>query len=291
MAWWVTTNDTAQINNVRVSLTQAPDDAAIDHSSYCAANNLVYKYGGYSGTACVNTLAVFNPQNNIWTPLTSSPATFGTSLGGLVPLNNKLYAFGGFNGTFGGDGGGPSTKVYEYDIASDTWAAKSDQPTATCGPFTVYNNVIYKSTGESLGGAVQETYSYNPVTDVWRTLANHPDINGRQSSSIVGYGGYIWHVGGDDGGGGHPLTCFKYNISTDTWSSYASIPAVCDDCQVGLFNDKMYVIGASATGLAIYIYDFVNDKWTVSPNTITTVFVARCQNQSAFIPSPQLLGG
>src|ERR1700748_2827406 len=127
-------------------LTASPQGSAITSCSYCYFNGLIYEYGGYNqgGQSQSNKLYSYNPLSNSWTTLASSPSVIGTSSGGLIPYNNKLYAITGYNSNGVGSfyNSSSSNQVFEYDIASNTWATKNNAPDSITSGCCIYNNVI-----------------------------------------------------------------------------------------------------------------------------------------------------
>lgn len=282
-----------QVNGVLKAITQPPDFSAHSLCSFTNFNGIVYKYGGYDNVSAVtNVLYSYNSQNNSWTQLTSSPST-GSCAGAFVAMNGKLYAMGGNVGSFAGAGTGPINGVYEYTIATDTWATKNNMPDHSSPPACVYNGLIYRISGVTAAGDIVNVYSYEPNSDTWTALANFPNANGQGAMSVVGYGGYIWVPGGVDGNSGTAVTtCNKYNIASNTWSTFSPLPLASSNFQLNVIGNKMYLRGGNNTnGLSIYIYDFDNDNWFTSTQTINSTFNAGVVNQGVTCPVPLGLGG
>jgi len=155
--------------------------------------------------------------------------------------------------------------------AEDTWARKSDMPTARCTFSTgVVNERIY-----AIGGAkgrtdalrrvpLQIVEEYHPATDTWTRKADMPTARNALSISVVD--GRIYAIGGAEGISAPIHTVEEYNPATDTWTNKTDMPTARFALSTSAVNGKIYAIGGSGGGFkALSIveqYDPVTDLWT-----------------------------
>jgi N-acetylneuraminic acid mutarotase len=179
-------------------------------------------------------------------------------------VDGKIYAIGGSPGLPG------VAWVEEYDPAADTWAWKTDMPTArSTAAGSVVNGMIYVIGGMTgLNGVPLSTVEqYDPATDTWTTKANMPTARGWVSSSVVD--GKIYAIGGTRNFQGTPLsTVEQYDPATDTWTSKADVPTARVNASASAANERIYVIGGAPGGGQWYQglstveeYDPATDTW------------------------------
>lgn len=281
-------------------ITASPQDSSVSSCSYCTLNGLIYEYGGFNGGALTqsNLLYSYNPSSNSWTTLAPSPSVIGTSSGGLVPCNNKIYAITGYNNNGPGSfyGSSSSNQVFEYTPSTNTWITKNNAPDSITSGCCVYRDVIYRFCGFDGSVPYNLCYAYYPISDTWVPLANHPNVNGIYGLQPIGYAGKIWCAGGIDGNSGAAVTnCYVYDIASNTWSSFTSLPAARGACQAELFEGRLYLVAGSGPGESdvqtIYYYQFENSHWTVDTLTTPTIVPAGGINQGVVAQEPVGLGG
>ncbi len=166
-----------------------------------------------------------------WTTRASMP-TARYDLGIATADNGKIYAIGGFSE----DLGGSTTKVEEYDPATDTWTIRASTPTALSGlgVAAASNGRIYAIVGNN----VEE---YDPTTDTWTTRASMPTARG-VLGVVAANNGKIYAIGGWDGRA--TSTVEEYDPATDTWAIRASMPTARSRLGVAAAsNGKIYAIG------------------------------------------------
>lgn len=142
-----------------------------------------------------------------------------------------------------------------------------------------YNGLIYLFGGWSSPTNDNSLYSYNPITNTWKTLATA--TTGCNSPGMVGLNGKIYAIGGATGSGGTARftsinNVQEYDIASNAWTNKANAPfsQVSGCCT---FGGLIYVVtGANYTAAAativrtLWSYDPWQDKWaslTNHPNT------------------------
>lgn len=136
------------------------------------------------------------------------------------------------------------------------------------------------STGEiyALGGVNGTTFyrdfwKYDPVLDTWSTLLQHP--SGARSSPAMAHdpiNNTIYVFGGSTGTPSLSTQrndMYRYNISTNTWSSAitqgGTIPLARIGGKMQYLNGKLYLFGGyytDASSKTISVYDIASNTWT-----------------------------
>jgi len=194
-------------------------------------------------------------------------ASYGTDLA-HVSSTNKLYLMPSTSGT-----SSINRRIYEYDIASDTFTLKATNPNAiangtamTEGP----DGILY-----AFRGGTNEFWSYNTGTDTW----NDP-VDPSNYSYVIGLGSdlaydgdeYIYAIRGSNDD-----AFSRYNVDGDTWENLPNVDFGAPSAQynnvVGSGGDlaidserNVYVIqGGARSGFARYTPS--SETWTPLPNT------------------------
>jgi len=200
-----------------------------------------------------------------WTAKSSLPANRDALSAGVV--GTKLYAVGGYlNQTFN----------TEWDQATNTWTAKTAMTTGRSYLKAVgVGNIVYAIGGYN-GTAINPTpnEAYDTTTDTWSTKATHG--TGRTGFSPGTDGTNIWMCGGENAGG-RTSELTRYNVSANTYTNLAAMPAALTAGNGAYVNGYFYFIsGVSATPpyyvQTAYKYNAATDTWTTitSPPTIAT---------------------
>lgn len=177
-------------------------------STACAAiDTNIYVCGGASGTTTLDTVGVYDSQDDSWTPLSSLPVPASghvcVSAGGLV------YAFGG------------SGISSAYDPASDLWTPAAAPQHTTYAAAIAFDGKIYYFGGTLPSGYTSaSTQIYDPLLDSWSEGATMPES--RAGPFCQELGGRIYVIGGYHNPEGGPTdsyadTVFEYDPGGDSW--------------------------------------------------------------------------
>jgi N-acetylneuraminic acid mutarotase len=207
-----------------------PDVRSFMASGYNSANGKIYLVSGY------NTGTVDSAQPDTWEydPVANtftSKADFPHPAGGMASgvINGHLYVAGGR------DAANLNINLnWDYDIAANTWTQRADMPGAQPNvpgsavaldalfafgggnPFTGPASPTaaarpgFRSTkaafatervrGPTVPDTANNTFVYDPATDVWTTSANMNTVRSFTSGAYIGNSNKIIAAGGFDGG-------------------------------------------------------------------------------------------
>lgn len=256
--------------------------AAMMEGAVAVLNGHVYLWGGFnSGSTWLSQKHGwrYNPSNNTWTRLADLPAPI--THGQMIVYDGQIYLFGGYanNGSFLGS----TDAVYRYDPASNA--------------FSLWNTIPYKisSHGAALVGTrvhilggdfrdSQNRFVYNSVRHVSIDLANpgagwrnEPDVPaGRDHVPAKYVDGAIYYFGGQinhDEYTGVRSEMWRYDVTTRTWSSRASMPdggrGHIDQASV-LFQGRIISVAGNINAPVltnysdeVFIYDPIMNRWSV----------------------------
>ena len=154
--------------------------------------------------------------------------------------------------------------------AEDTWANRTDMPTARYDFSTsVVNGKIYAIGGGTsfyTKSGLKTVEEYDPVTDTWTGKSDMPTA--RQALSTCVVNGKVYAIGGIISPPGPGLRAVEeYDPVTDTWTRKSDMPTARAGVATGVVNGKIYAVGGVANapgpGLAtVEVYDPVGDSWT-----------------------------
>ena len=187
---------------------------------------------------------------NSWTTKSPMPTANGYL---AAVVNGKIYVFG-------------NSVNYEYDPATDAWAAKKPLPT----PVQSFVVAACQDRIYVIGGNVYPVPTtginevYNPATDTWENRTPMPSNRSDMEANVVN--GKIYLIGGyaDPNKGTTSNLNEVYDPATNSWSMKAPMPYNAVHCASTVVDNKIYVIG----GQNIYnwdfnqIYDPATDTWS-----------------------------
>ena len=190
----------------------------------------LYTFGGFPDSSYKpsNKLYIYDTSTNTWSAGANLP--IGITHVGITTDDSSIYFAGGYPGN------GPSgnqtfstTAVYRYDIASNTYTALPDLPAARgAGSMTLLNGVLYFVGGaDSNRDDVSTMWALN-LSDLsagWVTKASAPAA--RNHAAFITLNGSAYLIGGQTGQDAALVThadMYRYNVSSNTWTTLASMP-------------------------------------------------------------------
>lgn len=223
----------------------------------------------YYNQGTYNTFYKYTIATNTWTQLsmTSGPTSSSFSAQ-LAYVSGKVYLEPGVAANCAQ----PDSNIFVYDVSGDSWSTLANVPLYTklagCGGgISAYNNILYFPSANAAGSDIRTLSSYTPATTTWTTLASRSGVNTTAPGSYpLAYSGHVFFPKEYDG-----LTFYDYNISTDTWTTGADLPATTganDNQGVDFYgwNGNVYFL-RSWNGL--YHYKYVIAGYQASGNYIS----------------------
>ncbi len=242
----VNLTDRTNINEMYDSITntwtskQAMTQARGGASSF-VLNNKGYIVGGtqiHGDSLTVNEEYDF--ITNTWSikaplPQPLTLAGFTTNLAHTIG-----YLFGGGDATYIG-----SNNIYAYTQSTNTWQNIGSTP-ISAADVKAYNinDLIYVNFNVSVSSITEtETkfYSYNLNSQVWTELESPIDY--RVTPILLGYGNYLYLLGGMNIYGYTTDTNQIYNISTNTWSNGVPMQTTRMSFAGAVLGSNLYVFG------------------------------------------------
>lgn len=242
--------------------TDAP--SFFGRSAYGAINDYVYIFCSQNATSLA---LAYHVPTKTW--ITSTPATAsGFNISSTV-ARGKLYKMGG-----SGTATNATFEVFTPDAnGTGTWATLTAGPSQVRGPegSIVWDggNYIYASSANTSSPPVGYFHRYNIDTDSWEQMAAPPI--GRRYAGMAALGNYIYRIGGLGETGGDFTLCYKYDITSNTWSTIAPFPEPVNFTKwsVAASDSFVYVVGGGGgfSGYSIltkvYVYDPAANTWSI----------------------------
>ncbi|GJL70847.1 MAG: hypothetical protein NMNS01_00460 [Nitrosomonas sp.] len=220
----------------------------------------------------INITVTFADAPELGTWATGAPAPTKRTEVAVATVEGKIYVVGGFNK--------PSLKnaldyaisraVEVYDPETNTWTTATPLPEGRHhAGIAVLNGKLYVIGGFaqsllSVWKAVPTVYQYDPVTAVWRELAQMPTARGALGVTV--YRDRLYAIGGYDGER-NTAAVEVFDPQSDTWSSAASIPSPRDHLAIVTAGSRIYAIGGRSdldyhqnTGI-VEEYNPKTDQW------------------------------
>ncbi len=149
----------------------------------------------------------------------------------------------------------------------DTWAKKSDMPTARTNlSASTVNGKVYAIGGRDPAATMnlQTVEEYDPETDKWTKKADMPTARRGLSTCVLD--GKIYAIGGWSGTSATTSALEVYDPAKDTWTKKANMPGG-SRATVGAaaVNGKVYAIAGWGSNVPLSIvdeYDPATDTWT-----------------------------
>ena len=128
------------------------------------ANGKIYVMGGVNTEGVItDKLEIFDVASNSW--VEGSPIPISVSQSCAVRFDDKIYLFGGFQSLdFPFD---PVDKIFEYDIASDTWTEKQSMAKPRGGSAAVLLTRKIHVLGGFYTSSIADHDVYDPATNLW----------------------------------------------------------------------------------------------------------------------------
>lgn len=256
----------AQVFQTTTSFT----DARHGHCTAQSIDDKVLIFGGIvADGSSINSVYEYDPVINLWSSKASIPNASGLSKSTCVKLNNgKILLFGGSQ-----NGSTPqSNKVYQYDIATNSWIILSDLPNALGREqmhATLMNDSIILLTGgiSTISSALEyptTNYLYNTNTNTFTPAGNLP-IGVINHTSTLLSNGEVLITGGFDGNQARNEV-YVFNLQNGWRTLSSSLSVAVSSHRAVLVNGKVYIYG----GFNIPLFEF-SDKLDVYDPTLDAI--------------------
>ena len=171
-------------------------------------------------------------------------------------VSSPIYSQGNGNGTLGTAG---------------QWTTVTPMPAEKMGHCAaVYNGTAFIFHGSNAAGTSNDIYQYNLLSDSWTSETN-ATLNDRIYGAAEQIGGKIYLIGGYMQLSPYIVNnaVFSYEPATGMVNVKASMPVPVAGCASVVINNKIYVLGGSASigwnsdlKNLVQIYDPATDAWT-----------------------------
>jgi hypothetical protein len=216
----------------------------------------------------------YNLATNVWVIRNSRVNLFRTNGAGKV--GGTLYFSGG------ADRFDENLRLfhwlYAYDVARDRLIQKADPPKATADGVTgVINGKLYVLPGTCSGDfwpnshycehePFRELWRYDPVANVWTTLASAPHFHANGAGGVINGKFYVAGGGAGDSNGPSALDSGNayldvYDPLSNQWKTLVPMPASRRSATGAVLAGKFWVIGSNGSNRLTYAYDPLTNKW------------------------------
>ena len=170
----------------------------------------------------------YDSTTDQWRDLASIPAPYIYGHA-VAAVQDRVFVISDFGGV----------RVFEYDLANDSWTPRADIPTGAVGlGAAVLRNSIY------VVGVDRTLQIYDPVTDTW---SRGPDLPvAAFAPAVEVYNDRLYVFGGgatSSAAGGNSDVVQVYDPNTMTWSSLPTLLSPRYWPAAVAFGDEVYVIG------------------------------------------------
>lgn len=235
-------------------------------------NNKIYVAGGSDGQVYNDTWE-YDLTADTWTRKANMPSSF--SQRGQAKIGSKLYVVGGYSINSASTTNGYSNELLEYDIATNTWSAKTPFPGGALRNMSMFtiNNELYAGLGWSGHTTGLQTYKglykYNFTNNTWQAMANCPRTGSGEvrGTFVVADTAYVIFQDGN---------MWAYNRVANSWSQKAS---VIDFHFSGFMNNCAFVMNGEGYMIDTNgINDVLSNLKKYNPSTNTWSYVKRNLN-------------
>ncbi|XP_054161995.1 actin-binding protein IPP-like [Oppia nitens] len=211
-------------------------------SFHCVTNlnGLLYVAGGECDSLILDSVEIYDPQNNEWTKGKSLRQP--RSCFGMCAIDSYLYAFGGWIGNLVGN------SIERYDPISNEWNIYDKLPDIRFAMGIIsFEGLIYIIGGYNEQNRVlKSVMSYNPATHEFRKLADM--IQPRASFGCTVLHGMIYVVGGANDANHALSSVERYNINENLWSRVSNTPSPRISSCACAINECLFVFGGKTLG-------------------------------------------
>ncbi len=244
-----------------------------------AYNGYLYVIGGYGGANLNDVQYAKIDPPGVTTPYTATTSlTTGRQGHTSVVYNGYLYIMGGWSGGYLND---VQYAPINANGTIGTWTATTSFATIRAAHTSVaYNGYLYVMGGNNVGSYFSDV-QYAPINangTIGTWTATTSFTTARYNHTSVAYNGYLYVIGGYNGGSG-VLNNVQYapinaNGTIGTWTATTSFATARSSHTSVVYNGYLYVMGGnSGTPLNDVQYAPISANGTIGTWTATTSFV------------------
>lgn len=283
------TTDTWALKQNFMNASAVNSELSMFRSCISKIGNDFYFFGGQRGVAYLDEVYKYSTTTNTWSVVTYELGQNREAAMGFYS-NGKIYIGGGIDNESLND-------FWEYDTATDNWNQKANFPISygkrSCSEINGKGYFVggvsgYLTPTQTLSNHTNELLEYNPATNVFSYKSPYPDGNTYGMTSFA-YNANLYAGMGQKESGGVSNKFYKYNPTTDSWTTLANVPFSSVNCSSFILGNIGYVISnnpnASAGGITGK-YNFDTDVWTTETHNLRVggqVNQAFVQNSTAYI--------
>ncbi len=239
------------------NLAPAPANIYTGGGLVYGENGKMYVLRGYNQ----RTFWEYDISSNSWNALASSPLSFYGEQKGVY-RDGYVYFLRSYN----------TTTFYRYNVAEDSWESLEDTPLATN-----YSSIAYDSESDKFfvirGNGSNTFWKFDPEAGLngdWVGPTDAPSTfytgGNLIWNGVTGAGNYLYGVKGDNSN-----AFYRFDVSANTWSTMANLPANMNYDTKGTFhNGYIYIPRGDNTTGNFYRYSVAGNSWStmsVAPGT------------------------
>ena len=218
------------------------DSAAVAFMPHARSNLAVVSWGdgvfvlGGSGAQGASTEAsLYHPFTHAFEELPPLPSPRMAHAAALC--GSRLLVFGGMRDT--------STwcdEILAYDLEKRVWTRAGTMPFARARfGLAVLDGRVWIAGGCDASGRYAETWVFDPKTNAFTRKADLPQA--RDRLSLVALDGSLWALGGEGPDGKASASCWRYNLSENTWTRMPSLARARKNCTAARLGDRIMAVG------------------------------------------------
>jgi hypothetical protein len=262
------------ISNILINITYAWWETKNSMSSIASfgwwtsiGNKIYVPWWETTGCSSSNVNQIYDISTNSWSNWASLPQT--SRFAGVTSIWNKVYVIWWVITS------STTNKVNIYDISTNSWSNWTVHPRIIKElRLASYNNKIYTIWGYD-GSARTYFYEYDPSSDTWTQKASMSTWRRDPAVAILWW--YLYAIGWCNGSNSScnsvTSSVERYNFSSNSWSSVASLPEAIRWAGTFVYNNEIYVVGwddNSSTKNTIYKYNPSSNTWSLTLITLNT---------------------
>ncbi|MCK6469278.1 MAG: hypothetical protein L6Q53_13950 [Candidatus Brocadia sinica] len=256
------------------SITNAPSARGRHTVVWTGTQMIVWGGVGITGHQYWNTGGRYNPSTNTWTPTTTTGAPSAAVGHTAVWTGTEMIVWGGANDVSYFNTGG------QYNPTTDTWVSTTttNAPSGRGGHTAVWANgqmIVWGGVGTSGYTSTGGRYHPSSLGGAWNPTSTSGAPSARHEHTAVWTGTemIVWGGQGFSSGSIWLYTGYRYNPSTDTWTSTTTSGAPSGrSVHTAVWAGTQMIVWGGWSGSASYFntggrYNPSTNTWTPTATT------------------------